>query len=222
LVVVIPGIGGSELVDARGGVQWGGNLARFALNLLLPDDLSIGLNEHLTPTGLLSVAASVPGLTTVHPYNRLVKRLAAAFDNSIVDLGDHRDPNWDANIVAFAYDFRRSIAEAAERLAREIELRRRTLGGTGAPPKVIVVGHSMGGLIARYWMGKLGGWQMTDGLITLGTPHRGAPKALDWLVNGARVKNVPLDRATNVLRSWDSTFELLPRYPAVFTNTGAV
>jgi hypothetical protein len=24
-------------------------------------------------------------------------------------------------------------------------------------------------------------------LITVGTPHRGAPKALDWLVNGVRV-----------------------------------
>ena len=43
---------------------------------------------------------------------------------------------------------------------------------------MIVVAHSMGGLVARYWMGPLGGWRVCRALITLGTPHRGAPKAL--------------------------------------------
>ena len=86
---------------------------------------------------------------------------------------------------------------------------------------MIVVAHSMGGLVARYWIGRLGGWQVCDALTTLGTPHRGAPKAADWLVNGATVKGCRLDGATEVLRSWPSVYELLPTYKAVALGSDA-
>lgn len=39
--------------------------------------------------------------------------------------------------------------------------------------KVIIVAHSAGGLVARYYLQLLGGVHYCDGLITLGTPHRG-------------------------------------------------
>jgi triacylglycerol lipase len=42
-----------------------------------------------------------------------------------------------------------------------------------------VVGHSKGGLIATYYVKKLGGWRRTRAVVTLGTPHRGTPLA--WL-----------------------------------------
>jgi pimeloyl-ACP methyl ester carboxylesterase len=42
-----------------------------------------------------------------------------------------------------------------------------------------VVGHSKGGLIATYYVKKLGGWRRTRAVVTLGTPHRGTPRA--WL-----------------------------------------
>src|SRR5262249_57945512 len=58
----------------------------------------------------------------------------------------------------------------------------------------------MGGLVARYWIGCLEGWRYCAGLVTLGTPHRGAPKSLDWLVNGIRLGGVRQRRATDVLR----------------------
>jgi triacylglycerol esterase/lipase EstA (alpha/beta hydrolase family) len=45
--------------------------------------------------------------------------------------------------------------------------------------RVIVVAQSMGGLVAG-----LGGALDRQALITLGTPHRGSPKALDWLSTG--------------------------------------
>jgi triacylglycerol esterase/lipase EstA (alpha/beta hydrolase family) len=54
----------------------------------------------------------------------------------------------------------------------------------------------MGGLVARYWLGGLcASVKPRAGdcaaLITVGTPHHGAPKALDWLVNGIRVGRAP-------------------------------
>ncbi len=42
-----------------------------------------------------------------------------------------------------------------------------------------IVGHSKGGLIATYYVKKLGGWRRTRAVVTLGTPHRGTPLA--WL-----------------------------------------
>jgi triacylglycerol lipase len=40
-----------------------------------------------------------------------------------------------------------------------------------------VVGHSKGGLIAAYYVKKLGGWRRTRAVVTLGTPHHGTPLA---------------------------------------------
>jgi pimeloyl-ACP methyl ester carboxylesterase len=42
-----------------------------------------------------------------------------------------------------------------------------------------IIGHSKGGLIATYYVKKLGGWRRTRAVVTLGTPHRGTPSA--WL-----------------------------------------
>ena len=42
-----------------------------------------------------------------------------------------------------------------------------------------IVGHSKGGLIAAYYVKKLGGWRRTRVVVTLGTPYRGTP--VGWL-----------------------------------------
>ena len=42
-----------------------------------------------------------------------------------------------------------------------------------------IVGHSKGGLIAAYYVKKLGGWRRTRAVVSLGTPYRGTPYA--WL-----------------------------------------
>ena len=40
--------------------------------------------------------------------------------------------------------------------------------------RVHIVGHSLGGLIARYYVQRLGGDARVDTLVTLGSPHRGS------------------------------------------------
>lgn len=62
-----------------------------------------------------------------------------------------------------------NIKEAAGKLAARVaEVRSRT----GAA-KVDIVGHSMGGLIARYYIQELGGLGTVDRLVTIATPHHG-------------------------------------------------
>ncbi|WP_253770825.1 esterase/lipase family protein [Goodfellowiella coeruleoviolacea] len=61
------------------------------------------------------------------------------------------------------------VRAAAALLASQVE---RVCEQTGAD-HVHLVGHSLGGLIARYYVQRLGGDQRTHTLITLGTPHSG-------------------------------------------------
>lgn len=61
------------------------------------------------------------------------------------------------------------IPEAAARLGAEVE---RVLDATGAD-RVMIVGHSMGGIVARYYIQELGGEDTVDTVITLGSPHEG-------------------------------------------------
>ncbi|HTP98731.1 MAG TPA: alpha/beta fold hydrolase [Casimicrobiaceae bacterium] len=52
---------------------------------------------------------------------------------------------------------------------------------TGAP-SVVIVGHSMGGLVARSYIRRYGGGRVRR-LVTVGTPHAGSMHA--WLMRGA-------------------------------------
>jgi pimeloyl-ACP methyl ester carboxylesterase len=61
------------------------------------------------------------------------------------------------------------VRTAAARLGEEIES---IVEETGYE-RIHVVGHSLGGLIARYYVTRLGGDSRVHTLVTLGTPHRG-------------------------------------------------
>jgi pimeloyl-ACP methyl ester carboxylesterase len=70
-----------------------------------------------------------------------------------------------------------SIEQFADQLAERIaEIEKRT-GAT----QVVLVGHSMGGLVARAYLRKAGGAHVRK-LITIGTPHEGSRHA--WLMRG--------------------------------------
>ncbi len=62
------------------------------------------------------------------------------------------------------------IREAAKDLSRAIE---ELVARTGYE-RVHVIGHSLGGLIARYYAQRLGGDERVHTLVTLGTPHGGS------------------------------------------------
>ncbi|OCC07473.1 Extracellular esterase EstB precursor [Streptomyces sp. PTY087I2] len=67
----------------------------------------------------------------------------------------------------------RDVRTAAELLGRHVEeICARTGHG-----RVDIVGHSLGGLIARYYVQRLGGDRRVRTLVTLGTPHGGTAVA---------------------------------------------
>jgi triacylglycerol lipase len=74
------------------------------------------------------------------------------------------------HIHAFDYNpLTYDVPEVAGMLAAEVD---RVLSITGAS-KAMIVGHSMGGVVARYYVQQLGGDKTIDTVISLGTPHRG-------------------------------------------------
>jgi triacylglycerol lipase len=80
-------------------------------------------------------------------------------------------------VVAFPYcPVVRDVRSVAEKLAERVEQLCAITGASG----VRLVGHSLGGLIARYYVQRLGGDARVDLVVTVATPHRGTMAA--WLL----------------------------------------
>lgn len=228
-VIVVPGIMGSELEDAYSGrLIWGlrdplwyariwtspGALARVALS---PDELA-GRYGRVRATGLLRFPAFAPMLRGIEPYTRLVERLRA--------VTAHPDA-----VLEFPYDWRLPVANNASRLARAVEehlarwrshpaQREHRLSRHGEEPRVVVVAHSMGGLLARA-MGSGCGADIRM-VITLGTPFFGSVKAAVILASG-RGAPIPLPRRQlhALAVTLPAVYDLLPAFRCVDTGASA-
>jgi hypothetical protein len=219
-VVLVPGIGGSIL--SRPELPAG--KARYALTatglsraLIQPGQLDLDRFPDLVPVDLVDDFTALAPLLTLPGYQSLDLHLSLAFNPVVIDTYQPPRPiREDADVLRFPYDFRRSVADAALRLDDAIQEALRSRRPTAVDRPLILIAHSMGGLVARYWLAVLGGWRYCHALLALGVPHRGAPKALAWLVNGVGVGPIRHQRATEVIRGWPSAYELLPQYPAVW------
>lgn len=224
VLVVLPGITGSVL-QQRGIDVWapsaagfgnllrtlGGSLQGLLLGADPPDvdDLGDGVSApRIVPTVHL-----VPGLWKVDGYTQLLDRLQRQFT---LIRGDTQTGSV-GNYYEFAYDWRRDNRVAARQLQRLVDqvlpAWRRDRAGEEA--RVVLIAHSMGGLVARYYLEVLEGWQNCRALVTFGTPFRGSLNALNYLVNGYKQFGVDL---TAVMRSFTSMYQLLPIYPVVRYN----
>jgi pimeloyl-ACP methyl ester carboxylesterase len=83
------------------------------------------------------------------------------------------------NYVAFG---REGVPELAARLAARVDEIRRATGAA----KVHVVGHSMGGILLRWYIQELGGHRYVDTAVTIASPHEGTLAAKAGVGAGAR------------------------------------
>ena len=120
-----------------------------------------------------------------------------------------------ANFFEFPYDWRLSNRHSATQLRQFIRIRLANWrnASNGAPDaKVVLIAHSMGGLVSRYYLEVLEGWRDCRALITFGTPYRGAVNALDFIANGYKQMGLDL---TAVLRTCPAVYKLFPVYKAL-------
>jgi len=221
-VVFLPGTMGSVLVktDARlpvARVIWGTRLGMLRFRsepaLLMRGN---GLNRHgavatdmpprETKGGLVELPPQPPGLV---PYKEFIERL-----ESVADL------------LVFPYDWRLSCDESALELERAIRARWFPGSPVAIPreDRISIVAHSMGGLVSRNSIEGRNGYRFTQRLITVGTPHQGAPTAYTHFLgktSALRPVLVPLPVQLALLNFCASAFQLLPNYDFVLRG-GAI
>lgn len=223
VIVMLPGITGSVLqkdgkdvwAPTAGGVinallSLGKDVKGLALKDDPPDVDDLG--DGVVATRVMPDIHLIPGLWKIDGYSKLKSYVLKTFD---VKIGE--------NLFEFAYDWRRDNRVSARRLQHSaddwLKAWREKSGNQDA--KLILVGHSMGGLISRYYLECLDGWRNTRTLVTFGTPYRGSLKAISTLSNGMEKKLGPISLdLTAMARSFTAIYQLLPIYPCVETGSG--
>ncbi len=211
--VVVPGLLGSQLLRPDGTQVWLnlGN-AVGAHDIGLPAKLPLSESrDALVPGGLLGVDAALPRLFGFTEYADLL---------DLLDDGGFKRDEDDAPLAyhVFAYDWRRDLVESARRLGEALDglaaKRRDSLA------RFNLVGHSMGGLVARYFL-RYGGaepggpvtWagaRRIANLVLVATPSGGSIPSLDALLNGSRVGFSHTTLSAPVVSHMPSLYELLP------------
>ncbi|GGT58374.1 hypothetical protein GCM10010271_72340 [Streptomyces kurssanovii] len=211
----MPGIGGSALYRADGTPLWaldpatGLHPIRSFRELAAPGHLlrDPDFDDGVRATKLM--ALPVPGLT----------RLLGGYRDLRTTLFQHLDLVAGETYTEFPYDWRRPAAHNALLLERHVRDRLIRLRGRYPNAEVVLVAHSMGGLVAREFLERHDQHRSVRALITLGTPFRGAVKALDFLVNGPRVAHVRFSSLAEEFARLPALYELLPVYPFIRLGT---
>jgi pimeloyl-ACP methyl ester carboxylesterase len=224
VVVLLPGILGSVLArdgkdvwapspGAIGKALW--TLGRSVESLELADDPvdADDLGDGVVATRLMPDIHIVPGLWGIDGYSGIKDVMLERFD---LVPGE--------SYLELPYDWRRDNRVAARRLQRLAEEKLAARRQDNPDAKLILIGHSMGGLVARHYLECMDGWKDARALNTFGTPHRGSLNALDFLANGFVKKLGPLKLVdlSRLLRSLTSVYQLLPTYPCVDLGDGDI
>ena len=248
-VILIPGTMGSRLVDQdTDEVIWGvfgpgssPNSPDYARQIALPMSLDSNLAElhdNVISDGALDrVKFSVIGLD--------IERKAYFYLLSTLGIAGYRDERLgilnaidygDLHYTCFQYDYdwRRDLVESAQRLhefilAKRAYVQRETekkYGIVDLDVRFDIVAHSMGGLIARYYLrygaaelpadGSLPeltweGAKYVDNLVLVATPNAGSTNALINLANGFKFGPFLARYDSTLIGTHPSAYQLLPR-----------
>lgn len=124
---------------------------------------------------------------------------------------DLRQDGW----AVFAPEFGRRctdrVEESAEQVGAYIDA---VLKVTGAR-RAVLVGHSQGGILARYWMRILDGAPKVRHLVTLGVPNHGT--TLGGMLSGMTTSRIGESMITSAISSWfgPSGFQLITGHPLI-------
>lgn len=249
-VIAIPGTLGSRLQDkATGDIIWGGrgglsidpanlrNQRLLALPIGKVDEPLSKLRDKVRARGVLRVARpSIFGLEfEKEVYQGAINTLIAGgydFRRTRQEEIDDREVNLDS--FEFPYDWRRDIVEAAQELdgfirRKRVQValaRRDAFGQDQALPKFDIVAHSMGTLVARYYLmygaqdlpadGSLpkltwDGADYVSRVIYIAPPNAGSVTSFESLVNGKSFGPLQPFFSPALLGTHPSLYQLLPR-----------
>lgn len=219
-VILIHGVMGSKLKDRQGGKElWPGGMTR----LMGFDyrDLALDIDpDTLQPVPSRFDAYELTNKVAGRDYYDAITR-------TLVEAGGYRHAVPGTPVKAgqrhyyvFLYDWRYDNVQSARKLSRFIEQIRKD--HTNPDLKVDIIAHSMGSLIARYYL-RYGEQDVLDSdaltvnlhgrsrlrrMILLGPPNLGSVEAIKSFIDGREVgyKRIP----TEVLVTMPSVYQLFP------------
>ncbi len=206
-IIFIPGFYGSALADEKTGerfflTSWGAVFSGTPLAITTPD-LGVDGAHSLRADGVLEYLRIIPGLYSVNVYGDTLDFLRDTFKET-------------AEIVPFDYDWRQEISQSA----RKLDLLVKSLQAAGVP-QILFVAHSMGGLVATYYL-RYGsqdpltaidngeGAKQVSATVIAGTPFGGSAYAFRNLQTGTSLgpADAPLTAAS--MGTFGSMYQLLP------------
>ena len=202
-LIVVPGILGSQLVNQKTGeVVWPSAFRAVPDELELPMTPDLDANrDELAARQILETAKLARLAPEVQVYAELL--------NALKTYGGYREGDWDNppsggdadTLYVFPYDWRRDNVETARALVRRIADLKHKLNRPDL--RFNIIGHSMGGLVARYaarygdadlppagqtpvvtWAGASG----INKIFMFGTPNEGSAEAFATLLEGYSVQ----------------------------------
>ena len=249
-IIVIPGVLGSKLVDTESGtVAWGEigrglenpkkdeEIRRIALPMHEGKTLQELRDNVITDSVLESIKITIYGVTVEkNAYGNILASLGVGGfinenygETKTIDYGDRHYTSFQ-----FAYDWRRDLVEAAKQL-HEYILEKRTYvqkeiakrhGIENKDIKFNIVAHSMGGLVARYYLrygvadlpedGSLppltwAGSRFVEQVVLIGTPNAGSIDTFRLLIEGSHLAPGLPSFDAAILGTMPALYQLLPR-----------
>ena len=218
-VILIHGITGSRLSDKISGAEiWPGPIKNiffsnysYLLNKINPETLTIDDSKY-TVSGITDRAVGQDF------YGKIQDTLIGSGGYTAANLNQR--PIKQQSLYIFSYDWRQDNVQSAKELHEFIQAVKEQHSKPNL--KVDIVAHSMGGLIARYYI-RYGtddvlndnefpvnnsGAENVRRVILLGTPNFGSISTVNALHNGEKVglKRMP----ASTLASFPSMYQLLP------------
>jgi len=214
LVVFVPGLLGSQLLRPDGSVAWlnlGNTLGHHDLSL--PRKLPFAASrDELHPGFLIGTDSALPRAFGFTEYADLLDLLDSA--------GYEPGTGPGLRYAVYTYDWRRDLVEAARGLALRLEGLAREMNDPGA--RFHLVGHSMGGLVVRFYL-RYGGEEPDEkapvpwagahrvaSVVLTATPSGGSIPALRAILDGERVGLSHTTLASPVVSRMPSVYQLLP------------
>lgn len=188
-VVFVPGLMGSEL--------WLGS-ERIWPNVKTlftePEIFRYPSEIPLEPRSIVNEVVIVPNLIKQDQYNRLG-------DYLVDELNFRRG----VDFFEFPYDWRQDVRTSAAQLGQLVE-------SLDTQQPVIIIGHSLGTMVTRYYVECLGGDMHVERVILMGGPHKGVVKGLVSMLVAPQVLPFGImgERLRNIIETFPTAYQILP------------